>query len=85
MGTYRLRAPASRVGYVPDAQGGLPPGPRVLCVRTDVPWSPRHKLSSKEIVALLLAAHADPMAEDADGWQALHWAASVNAEDPIRL
>ena len=45
----------------------------------------QHKLSSKEIVALLLGGHADPMAEDADGWQALHWAASVNAEDPIRL
>ena len=33
MGTYRLRIPASRVGYVPEAQGGLPPGPRVLYVR----------------------------------------------------
>ena len=32
MGTYRLRVPASRVGYVPEAQGGLPPGPRVLYV-----------------------------------------------------
>ena len=32
MGTYRLRVPASRVGYVPKAQGGLPPGPRVLYV-----------------------------------------------------
>ena len=30
MGTYRLRVPASRVGYVPDAQGGLPPGSHVL-------------------------------------------------------
>ena len=29
LGTYRLRVPASRVGYVPDAQGGLPPGPHV--------------------------------------------------------
>ena len=45
----------------------------------------QHKLSSKEVVALLLGAGADPVAEDADGWQALHWAASVNAEDPIRL
>ena len=26
MGTYGLRVPASRVGYVPEAQGGLPPG-----------------------------------------------------------
>ena len=26
---YRLRVPASRVGYVPEAQGGLPPGPHV--------------------------------------------------------
>ena len=32
MGTYRLRAPASRVLYVPEAQGGLPPGPHVQCV-----------------------------------------------------
>ena len=32
MGTYGLRVPASRVGYVPDAQGGLSPGPRVLYV-----------------------------------------------------
>ena len=33
LGTYRLRVTASRVGYVPDAQGGLPPGPHVLYVR----------------------------------------------------
>ena len=32
MGTYTLRVPASRVGYVPDAQGGLPPGPHVQYV-----------------------------------------------------
>ena len=32
MGTYGLRVPAFRVGYVAEAQGGLPPGPRVLCV-----------------------------------------------------
>ena len=32
LGTYRLRVPASRVLYVPDAQGGLPPGPHVLYV-----------------------------------------------------
>ena len=32
MGAYRLRVPASCVGYVPEAQGGLPPGPRVLYV-----------------------------------------------------
>ena len=52
MGTYRLRVPASRVGYVPDAQGGLPPGPHVLYVTYGVriptsyrthraPWHPR--------------------------------------------
>mmetsp|Transcript_20891 Transcript_20891/g.42755 ORF Transcript_20891/g.42755 Transcript_20891/m.42755 type:complete len:201 (-) Transcript_20891:181-783(-) len=45
----------------------------------------QHKLSSKDIVALLLNASADPAAEDDDGWRALHWAASVNAEDAIRL
>ena len=28
MGTYGLRVPASRVGYVPEEQGGLRPGPR---------------------------------------------------------
>ena len=33
MGTYGLRVPASRIGYVPDAQGGSPPGPHVLYVR----------------------------------------------------
>ena len=33
LGTYTLRVPASRAGYVPDAQGGLPPGPHVLYVR----------------------------------------------------
>ena len=55
MGTYRLRVRASRVGYVPEAQGGLPPGPRVP-VRTGyayppralgayrVPWQPRRHL-----------------------------------------
>ena len=32
LGTYRLRVPASRVGYVPDAQGGSPPGPHVQYV-----------------------------------------------------
>jgi len=32
LGTYRLRVPASRVLYVPEAQGGLPPGPHVPCV-----------------------------------------------------
>ena len=45
----------------------------------------QYKLSSTDIVALLLKAGADPAAEDVDGWQALHWAASVNAEGPIRL
>ena len=29
---YGLRVPASRVGYAPDAQGGLATGPRVLYV-----------------------------------------------------
>ena len=29
---YGLRVPASRVGYVPEAQGGLPPGPHLLYV-----------------------------------------------------
>ena len=33
LGTYGLRVPTSRVGYVPEAQGGLPPGPHVLYVR----------------------------------------------------
>ena len=33
MGTYGLRVPTSRVGYVPEAQGGVPPGPHVLYVR----------------------------------------------------
>ena len=32
MGTYGLRVPASRVGYVPEAQRGLPPRPHVLYV-----------------------------------------------------
>ena len=32
LGTYGLRLPASRVGYVPEAQGAVPPGPRVLYV-----------------------------------------------------
>ena len=32
LGTYGLRVPASRVKYVPEAQGGLPPGPHVLYV-----------------------------------------------------
>ena len=32
MGTYRRRVPASRVEYLPEAQGGLPPGPHVLYV-----------------------------------------------------
>ena len=52
MGTYALRVPAFRVGYVPEAQGGLPSGPHVLYVpgtRTAgvpyvrVPWHPRQK------------------------------------------
>ena len=32
LGTYGLRVPASRVVYVPEAQGGLPPGPHVQYV-----------------------------------------------------
>ena len=32
MGAYGLRVPASHVGYVPEAQGGLPQGCRVLYV-----------------------------------------------------
>ena len=32
MCTYGLRVPASRVGYVPEAQGGLSPGPHVQYV-----------------------------------------------------
>ena len=39
MGTYRLRVPASRVGYVPDAQGGLPPGPTYCTYGVHVPAS----------------------------------------------
>ena len=52
MGTYRLRVPASRVGYVPDAHGGLPPGPTYCTYGVHVhqpralgtyrvPWHPR--------------------------------------------
>ena len=32
LGTYGLCVPASRVGYVPEAQGAVPTGPRVLYV-----------------------------------------------------
>ena len=32
MGTHGLHVPASRVGYVPEAQGGSPPGSHVLYV-----------------------------------------------------
>ena len=38
-GTYRLRVPASRAGYVPDAQGGLPPGPTYCTYGVHVPAS----------------------------------------------
>ena len=38
MGTYGPRVPASRVGHVPDAQGGLPPGPHAL--RTGCAYQP---------------------------------------------
>ena len=39
MGTYRLRVPASRVGYVPEAQGGLPPGTTYCTYWVHVPAS----------------------------------------------
>ena len=39
MGTYRLRVPASRVGYVPEAQGGLPRAPRTCTYGVRVPAS----------------------------------------------
>ena len=39
MGTYRLRVPASRVGYVPDAQGGLSQGPTHCTYWVRVPAS----------------------------------------------
>ena len=39
MGTYRLRVPASRVVYVPEAQGGLPPGPTYCTYGVHVPAS----------------------------------------------
>ena len=39
MGTHRLRVPASRVGYVPDAQVGLPPGPTYCTYGVHVPAS----------------------------------------------
>ena len=39
MGTYTLRVPASRVGYVPDAQGGLPQGPTYCTYGVRVPAS----------------------------------------------
>ena len=38
--TYRLRVPASRVRYVPEAQGGLPPRRHAL-YGVRVPWQPR--------------------------------------------
>ena len=74
MGPYGLRVPASRAGYAPEAQGGLPPRPRVLYVQR-VPWHPRcaqpvgvgksalHAAAEAghEAVARLLV-HADPQA-----------------------
>ena len=39
MGTYTLRVPASRVGYVPEAQGGLPQGPTYCTCGVRVPAS----------------------------------------------
>ena len=58
MGAYRLRVPASRVGYVPEAQGGLPPGSRVhgRTVRT------AHRATPGRDV---------PPAEDGVGWWGL--------------
>ena len=38
---YGLHVPASRVGYVPKAQGGLTPGPRGRTARTRAPCHPR--------------------------------------------
>ena len=67
MGTYRLRVPPSRVGYVLEAQGGLPPGPRVP-VRTgyayqpqalgtySVPWQPRYSKLPRQLGDALLRA-----------------------------
>ena len=39
MRTYRLRVPASRVVYVPEAQGGLPQGPTHCMYWVRVPAS----------------------------------------------
>ena len=39
MGTYGLRVPASHVGYVPEAQGGLPPGTTYCTYWVHVPAS----------------------------------------------
>ena len=65
MGTYGLRVPASRVGYVPEAQGGLLPGPRVLYVlgtRTShgrtVRTAYRRIPGDREVEALAHAAQA---------------------------
>ena len=44
MGTYGPCVPASRIGYVPEAQGGLAPGPRTYWVRapaSTLPYVPR--------------------------------------------
>ena len=82
--------------YEASKANDLPKAKQLLALRADpnghrergsscLHVSCQHKLSSKDIVAVLLNAGADPVAEDGDGWQALHWAASVNAEDPIRL
>ena len=63
VGYYRLRVPASRV---PEAQGGLPPGPRVLFVlglrtyqprayRTyRAPWHPRWRESGGAVFKVQL-------------------------------
>ena len=66
LGTYGLRVPASRAGCVPEAQGGLPSGPRVLYVlgtRTNqprayrtyrVPWHPRWRESGGAVFKVQL-------------------------------
>lgn len=45
----------------------------------------QHKLSSRDTVTLLLAAHADPHAACGDEWRPLHWAAYSDAEAAVAL
>ena len=70
MGTYTLRVPASRVGYVPDAQAACPRAPRT--VRTGyayqpralgtyrVPWHPRYLGSLLDSLADIAAGRSKP-------------------------